>query len=216
MTHKKIKYILDAVNSTETVDELNETLKISAASTSTDDEEGTSIKKGSVFADSDVENVAVADDKAVKLTHVDFDTAAVDWYSSRVEVRKLPNYYLMLAKSRLTLLVCVTAAAGYGLAPGPFSPTGLLLTTLGTAAFSAAANTVNQIIEVPFDSQMSRTKNRVLVRGQLSTLHAACFAAVMAVSGTAVLATLVNPLAAGLGLLNLVKSAKINSKTFLI
>jgi len=195
LTNKKIKYILDAVDNTKTLENLKETLNNPPSSST---EHGKSAKR-SVFADSDVENVAVAD-KAVKLTP---DTT-VDWYSTRLDVTKLPNHYLMLSKSRLTLLVCVTAAAGYGIAPGPFSLAGLILTTLGTGAFSAAANTINQIIEVPFDSQMSRTKNRVLVRGQLSTLHAACFAAVMAVSGTAVLATLVNPLAAGLGLLNLV------------
>jgi len=48
-------------------------------------------------------------------------------------------------QARLTLLVCMTATAGYAMAPG---------------VSSAAANTINQILEVPFDSQMNRTKNR--------------------------------------------------------
>ena len=51
---------------------------------------------------------------------------------------------------------------------------------------------------------MSRTKNRVLVRGQLSPLHAASFAAVLAGTSTALLWTLVNPLTAMLSLGNLV------------
>ena len=68
---------------------------------------------------------------------------------------------------------------------------------------SAAANTINQIVEVPFDSQMNRTKNRVLVRGHLSSLHAATFAAMMAGTSTLFLYTLVNPLTAGLSLFNL-------------
>jgi protoheme IX farnesyltransferase len=63
-------------------------------------------------------------------------------------------------KARLTLLVCMTAAAGYAMAPGPFSLQLAACATLGTAMASAAANSINQILEVPFDSQMNRTKNR--------------------------------------------------------
>merc|ERR1719468_887809 len=79
-----------------------------------------------------------------------------------------------------------------------------ILATGGTAMASAAANSINQIIEVPFDSQMNRTKNRVLVRGQVSVLHAASFAAVLASSSTAMLYTLVNPVTAALSFFNLV------------
>ena len=63
--------------------------------------------------------------------------------------------------------VCITAAAGYGLAPGAFDPATFALVTAGTGLVSCAANSVNQFLEVPFDSQMNRTKNRVLVRGLL-------------------------------------------------
>ena len=70
------------------------------------------------------------------------------------------------------------------MAPGELSLATAVLATLGTAMASAAANTINQILEVPFDSQMNRTKNRVLVRGQVSSLHAATFAGVLAASST--------------------------------
>ena len=54
----------------------------------------------------------------------------------------------------------MTATAGYAMAPGVFSLHTAACATIGTAMASAAANTINQILEVPFDSQMNRTKNR--------------------------------------------------------
>ena len=112
----------------------------------------------------------------------------------------------MLSKFRLTALVCATSAGGFCLAPSPCSeldPKLLALSTLGVALISSSANTVNQYMEVPFDSQMSRTKNRVLVRGLLTPRHAVAFAAVCGASGILGLAMFVNPLAAWLGALNL-------------
>merc|ERR1719323_1358022 len=90
------------------------------------------------------------------------------------------------------------------MAPGPLSLGTCAVATVGTAMASAAANSINQILEVPFDSQMSRTKNRVLVRGQLSPLHAATFAGVLASSSTLLLYNLVHPITAALSLFNLV------------
>ena len=58
------------------------------------------------------------------------------------------------------MLVCMTATAGYGMAPGPLSLQTAVYATIGTALASSAANSINQILEVPFDSQMNRTKNR--------------------------------------------------------
>lgn len=84
-----------------------------------------------------------------------------------LDVKDLLKCYLGLSKSRLTGLVVVTAMAGYALAPASFALSSFLSLSLGTALTSAAANTVNQIVEVPYDSQMDRTKNRVLVRERL-------------------------------------------------
>ncbi|MGH0151858.1 UNVERIFIED_CONTAM: hypothetical protein FKN15_021548 [Acipenser sinensis] len=50
---------------------------------------------------------------------------------------------------------------------------------------------------------MNRTKNRPLVRGQISPLHAVSFAAACAVPGITLLALTVNPLTGALGALNL-------------
>eukprot|EP00096_Caligus_rogercresseyi_P015145 TRINITY_DN7587_c0_g1_i1.p1 TRINITY_DN7587_c0_g1~~TRINITY_DN7587_c0_g1_i1.p1 ORF type:complete len:399 (-),score=94.37 TRINITY_DN7587_c0_g1_i1:449-1645(-) len=113
---------------------------------------------------------------------------------------QLPSLYSQLSKSRLTLLVCITSSTGYVLAPGAFEPLAFASVCLGTWALSCSANTLNQIMEVPYDSQMNRTKNRVLVRGLISPLHASGFALSMAGFGGATLLFGANGIAALLGL----------------
>ncbi|XP_055680444.1 protoheme IX farnesyltransferase, mitochondrial isoform X2 [Lutzomyia longipalpis] len=117
-----------------------------------------------------------------------------------------PNHklYLKLSKIRLTSLVVVTSMAGYAMAPAPFDLTTFALCSLGTGLLSGAANSINQFFEVPFDAQMSRTRNRVLVKGMLTPLHAVGFAAVAGASGFAILNYGVNGLTASLGLANLI------------
>lgn len=75
------------------------------------------------------------------------------------------KHYLLLSKSRLTALVVITAMGGYAMAPGAFDPTAFVMCSVGTGLLSGAANGLNQFFEVPFDAQMARTRNRVLVRG---------------------------------------------------
>lgn len=65
-------------------------------------------------------------------------------------------------------LVVVTSMAGYAVAPAPFEWHTFTLCIVGTGLLSAAANSINQFHEVPFDAQMSRTKHRVLVCGRLT------------------------------------------------
>lgn len=89
------------------------------------------------------------------------------------------------------------------MAPAPFDPATFALVSLGTGLVSAAANSINQYHEVPFDSQMSRTKNRVLVTGQLTPAHAIGFAVVSAGAGLSMLYFGVNGLTAALGAGNL-------------
>lgn len=200
LTQQKVRYIIEAVQQTQTMEKFTEKLRkqpdpIQSPATAVSSER-------SVFLDSDFEVIRPVA-KAGQLNIAKYESE-LEWSKMAVDLRQLGNHYLMLSKSRLTLLVCLTAAAGYGMAPGPLSLSTCLLASLGTAMASAAANSINQILEVPFDSQMSRTKNRVLVRGHLSPLHAATFAAVMAGTSTVFLCTLVNPLTAALSFFNLV------------
>ncbi|KAJ2952571.1 hypothetical protein O0L34_g6894 [Tuta absoluta] len=114
------------------------------------------------------------------------------------------NYCMLLSKFRLTSLVVMTSMAGYALAPAPFELTTFALCAAGTGLVSAAANAINQYHEVPFDAQMSRTKNRVLVKGLLEPVHAISFASVASATGLGVLYFGVNPLTAALGAGNLI------------
>ncbi|XP_028332941.1 protoheme IX farnesyltransferase, mitochondrial [Gouania willdenowi] len=125
------------------------------------------------------------------------------WKQLKVDVTDLPDVYARLAKIKLTALVVTTAAAGFAMAPVPFDPLTFFVASLGTGLASCAANSINQYFEVPFDSNMNRTKNRPLVRGQISPLHAVTFALACGVPGVALLTLVVNPLTGFLGALNI-------------
>lgn len=117
---------------------------------------------------------------------------------------RLIYHYLMLSKIRLTSLVVMTAMAGYAMAPAPFELSTFLLCSVGTTLVSGAANSINQVIETSFDAQMARTRNRVLVQGHLSRLHAVGFALGASTVGVGMLYFGVNELTALLGAANLI------------
>uniref|UniRef100_A0A8C7ZEE4 Protoheme IX farnesyltransferase, mitochondrial n=1 Tax=Oryzias sinensis TaxID=183150 RepID=A0A8C7ZEE4_9TELE len=125
------------------------------------------------------------------------------WKQLKLDLSELPDIYSRLSKIKLTALVVITAAAGFSMAPVPFDPINFVVSSLGTGLASCAANTINQYFEVPFDSNMNRTKNRPLVRGQISPLHAVSFALACGVPGVALLTLAVNPLTGFLGALNI-------------
>lgn len=125
------------------------------------------------------------------------------WKQVKVDRADLPDIYAKLAKIKLTALVVTTAAAGFAMAPVPFDPVLFVVASLGTGLASCSANSINQYFEVPFDSNMNRTKNRPLVRGQISPLHAVSFALACGLSGVVLLTAAVNPLTGLLGALNI-------------
>ncbi|XP_006170959.1 protoheme IX farnesyltransferase, mitochondrial [Tupaia chinensis] len=125
------------------------------------------------------------------------------WKEMKLHMDDLPGILARLSKIKLTALVVSTTSAGFALAPGPFDWPCFLLTFVGTGLASCAANSINQFFEVPFDSNMNRTKNRPLVRGQISPLLAVSFATCCAVPGVALLTWGVNPLTGALGLFNI-------------
>ncbi|TNN06276.1 Protoheme IX farnesyltransferase [Schistosoma japonicum] len=118
-----------------------------------------------------------------------------------------------LSKTRLSGLVVSTALVGCGLAASTSMVSSEFLehcyrTTiclaLGTALTSSAANSINQIIEIPYDSQMTRTRDRVLVRSLTTPGRAALFALACSGSGLALLYFGVNPLVTSLAGANMI------------
>ncbi|KAJ1561069.1 Protoheme IX farnesyltransferase, mitochondrial, partial [Nowakowskiella sp. JEL0078] len=95
--------------------------------------------------------------------------------------------------------------AGYAVAPAAAHHLSTLLyTTVGTWFCIASANSINQFLETPYDAQMSRTQNRVLVRHAASPIHGFSFGIVSGIIGTTILYTLVNPITGILGCANIV------------
>jgi len=139
--------------------------------------------------------------------------ASLNLSDEGTQARQWPAVFAALSKARLTGLVVSTALAGCALAaPTPFATatvflshpgTSLLGLCVGTGLTSAAANTVNQMMEIPYDSQMKRTQSRPLVRGLITPFQAGCFAFVSAVSGVGLLYATTNTLVACLGLGNM-------------
>ncbi|KAG1704419.1 Protoheme IX farnesyltransferase, mitochondrial [Nymphon striatum] len=127
----------------------------------------------------------------------------LEWREQILDTTKVPSYYAKLSKIRLTGLVVATAVAGYIMAPAAFNVTSFAAVTVGTGLMSGAANSFNQFFEVPFDSQMSRTKNRVLVKGFISELHAVSFAIASGIAGLSILFFWTNALTVSLGAMNL-------------
>jgi protoheme IX farnesyltransferase len=103
-----------------------------------------------------------------------------------------------LTKPRITLMVVITAAAGFLLAAGSLAlPWWLLVNTLvGTGLVSAGASVLNQVMEVEADAKMRRTANRALPTGRISADGALVFGVLLATGGMVQLALAVNLLTA--------------------
>lgn len=119
--------------------------------------------------------------------------------------------YRQLSKSRLTFLVVLSGMMGYALCPASLcvasaAPPVVRLLALagGITLCSTSANTLNQIVEAPYDAQMARTRARPLPRRAISPTHAFGFACAAGAGGTALLAGALNPLTAALGVANIV------------
>ncbi|KAI9501734.1 Protoheme IX farnesyltransferase, mitochondrial [Coemansia spiralis] len=124
------------------------------------------------------------------------------WKLQALSRTQLPHVYSDLSKGKLTGFVVLTAMAGYAIAPGATHISVLLWTSLGTAMCSASANSFNQWIEVPYDAQMARTRNRPLVRHLVEPGHSLLFGLTTGALGTLVLYG-VSPLAGLLGFTNI-------------
>jgi protoheme IX farnesyltransferase len=122
-------------------------------------------------------------------------------YSSLYKLKAL----FELTKFRLTSLVVFSGAVGYLLGlKEDLNWNNFFIFCAGSFLITAAANTINQIIEIESDKLMSRTFNRPLPSGRLNAFEASVFALLTSVFGFFIIYTYINPLTAFLGLLSLV------------
>jgi protoheme IX farnesyltransferase len=116
--------------------------------------------------------------------------------------RAAPADLLALAKPRIVMLVLVTMAAGYAMAPalGVVSPAawvfGLFHALVGTALVAGGTNALNQVAERDVDALMARTARRPLPSARLQVHEATVFAWLIGASGVAYLALFVNAVTA--------------------
>ena len=119
---------------------------------------------------------------------------------ARLSVRERLAAYAELTKPRITFLIVLTAAAGFGLAtPGRVNYAALLSSMVGIALLSSGIAALNQYIERDLDGLMRRTVNRPLPSGKLLPWEAFCFGLGLTVVAESYLVVVVNPLSGLLG-----------------
>lgn len=115
--------------------------------------------------------------------------------------------YSLLFKLRLSLLVVFSAVVAYLIAAqGTIDWFAVAILGLGGFLITAAANTLNQVLERDFDKLMNRTANRPLATGRMGVSEAVLIAGFLSLLGIMLLATF-NPWTALLGTISLIAYA---------
>lgn len=110
--------------------------------------------------------------------------------------------YLVLTKPRIVVLeliavlIALHVATGYGAPGSPWSLALMLSVAFGTALVAGSANALNMWLEQERDALMSRTKNRPLPAGRLSSNDVLSFAVLTLAMGCSTLAMFAGPLPA--------------------
>lgn len=124
--------------------------------------------------------------------------------TEQAQERSWPAILSELFKARLTTLVLLTTLVGFFLGTRGRLDWGLMLATLaGTALLASGAAALNQLLEVQFDSLMTRTSSRPLPAGDILPQSALIIGGAASVLGLVVLAGLVDVTAAAIGALTL-------------
>lgn len=101
--------------------------------------------------------------------------------------------YYMLTKPGIIMGNIITTGGGFALAAkGAFNPWMFLMTLVGLAFIVASAGVFNSYIDQAIDAKMSRTKDRPLVKGEISTKRALLFGFALGLVGVIVLAANTN------------------------
>jgi heme o synthase len=106
------------------------------------------------------------------------------------------SYYQLTKPRIIPLLLMTTSAAMWMASDGRIDPLLLLVTNLGGTLAAASAQTLNCIYDGDIDYAMERTRQRPIPSERVQPVHAAIFAAVLAILSFWLLATFANLAAA--------------------
>lgn len=123
---------------------------------------------------------------------------------ARPEPRFRLRDYALLLKPRVMSLVVFTAMVGLILAPGEPSPFVAVVAVLCIALGAGAAGAINMWYDRDIDLVMTRTMNRPLPAGRLRPVEALALGVGLALASVAVMAILVNTVAAAMLALTIV------------
>lgn len=113
--------------------------------------------------------------------------------------------YLALCKPKIVVMIVFTAIVGMFLSsPGTIPLSNLLLGSLGICLAAASAAVINQVVDQKIDSEMVRTKNRPLAKGNISSQSAILFAFVLCACSMLILTFFINVITAVLTLFSLI------------
>ena len=108
---------------------------------------------------------------------------------------KFDDYYI-LVKFKLTMMVVISSVLAYFVVAGAsFSITTFALLFLGGFFVTAAANSINQVLEREYDLMMTRTSVRPVATQRMKVSEAVLFAGISLMLGIIALAA-INPLSA--------------------
>lgn len=126
-----------------------------------------------------------------------------------VNQQTLLNDLAMLFKFRLSTLVIFSSVVAYYAAGGNLANiVDLFLLVVGGALVTWASGSLNQVLEKETDGLMTRTMERPLVTGRITSSSAVLMAGLMAMVGIVML-SLINPIAGFLGSLSFILYAFI-------
>jgi protoheme IX farnesyltransferase len=114
------------------------------------------------------------------------------------------SLYIELTKPRITLMVLLTVALGYMLAPSAAGPWALVHALIGSALSCSGAGALNQYLERDRDGFMDRTRFRPLPAHKVSPAMVLFLGSSLAAGGVTYLAATTNSLTAGLDAATLV------------
>lgn len=122
----------------------------------------------------------------------------------------LRSYY-HLCKPNVVFMMLITSLIGSLLATNAsnFNPLLILISLIGIGLCAASAAAINQVVDQKVDANMSRTSERPIPQGEISSSRAISFAIVIGLIGYAILYKYVNVLTAYLTIASLIGYAII-------